>query len=31
MPSHKVHAIVGKLVCGFSAKEIDKLVDKKYQ
>jgi len=30
MPSHKVHAIVGKLVCGFSAKEIDKLVDKKY-
>jgi len=29
MPSHKVHAIVGKLVCGFSAKEIDELIDEK--
>jgi hypothetical protein len=28
MPSHKVHAIVGKLVLGFSAKEIDDIVDK---
>jgi hypothetical protein len=28
MPSHKVHAIVGKLVLGFSAKEIDDIVDR---
>lgn len=28
MPSHRVHALVGELVCGFSSEEVDNLVDR---
>ena len=27
MPSHKIHAIVGKLICDFSSRDIDELID----